>query len=269
MSRLFSLRTVAFESRPPMRRLAVISDIHGNLHALLAVLREIRRLGIRDIVCLGDVVGYGPHPGVCLDLVLEHCRLTIRGNHEDAVVEPEEAAAFNPAAREAIEWTRAALTPGQRDMIRLLPHVATIGRDVLCVHDSPACGTVNYLHTPLAAAEAFRGLEQSICLFGHTHVPVVFEAPALVTEPDAQSIVTYAMRHDATMNFLKGRRYLVNPGSVGQPRDNDPRASFGLLDLAAGSFSVQRLAYDIDAARLASRRAGLPARLGERLAIGA
>lgn len=252
-----------------MPRVAVISDIHGNLHALRAVLEAIHHARIRDIVCLGDIVGYGPHPGLCIDLVMEHCHIVIRGNHEDAVVDPACAAGFNATARHAIDWTRNTLSPEQRETLRMLPAVATLHRRVLCVHDSPTPGPTGYLHNSQLAALAFRGLHTPICLVGHTHVPMVFEAPSRLSYPEWEEIASYGLRDGSGHPLNSGRRYICNPGSVGQPRDSDPRASWAVLDLDRAEFILHRVEYDIEAAKMASRRAGLPARLGERLAIGA
>lgn len=254
-----------------MARYAIISDIHGNLHALERVLHEIESMGIRDIVCLGDIVGYGPNPRECLDLVLSMCRQTIRGNHDEAAVNPATAASFNGSAKTAILWTRSILLKRHIDMLRLLPHIAYIEEAALCVHDCPVPGPTDYVHDPRMAAMAFRGFETQVCLLGHTHVPMAFEAASPHPEYPvaAADIGIFPLRDGQGVRFAHRKRYICNPGSVGQPRDADPRASFGVLDLRRGTFSVHRVAYDVNAAQFAASSAGLPTILAERLAVGA
>ncbi len=254
-----------------MSRYAIISDIHGNLHALEAVLHEIDSLGITEIVCLGDVVGYGPNPRECLDLVMESCRQTVRGNHDEAAVNLAAASTFNGSAKTAIMWTRSALLKRHVDMLRLLPHIAYIDDVALCVHDCPVPGPTDYVHDPRMAAIAFQGFETQVCLLGHTHVPAVFEAPSLNPEDrvSASEINVWMLSDRQGVRFRDGCRYICNPGSVGQPRDADPRASFAVLDLSRETFDLHRVAYDIDGAQFAAAIAGLPNILAERLAIGA
>ncbi len=250
---------------------AVISDIHGNLHALEAVLRRIDEMRIERVLCLGDVVGYGPSPGRCLDLVMRCCVSTVRGNHDEAVINPTREAEFNGLAREAIIWTREVLGPLHKDAICRLRERDRPHELVLCVHDSPVPGPTDYVHEPSIAALAFRGLDAPICLLGHTHVPLVFEAPSadVLAEPTARDITAHLTPDGVPVPLAKDRRYICNPGSVGQPRDADPRASFAVLDLDARTFTVHRVSYDIDAAQAAMVDAGLPAVLAERLAVGA
>ncbi len=259
-----------------MTRYAVISDIHGNLPAFQAVLGRIAEVGVERIVCLGDVVGYGPRPAACLELVARHCHDVVRGNHEEALLDPRVAGGFNGAARAAIAWTARRLTPAHRAWVGRLPVMIDAGPDgsMLCVHDSPVPGPTDYVHDRAVAAVAFRGVDTPICLVGHTHVPVVFETP----DPDPSTPLTAAnlVRHplaDGEPVVLEpSSRAICNPGSVGQPRDGDARASFATVELRPGGehvFTVHRVQYDVDAARRELEAAGLPAVLGERLAIGA
>jgi len=254
-----------------MSRIAVISDVHGNLHALRAVLASIRARRIRDVICLGDVVGYGPAPGECLDLVLETCRHTILGNHDEAAFNPHASANFNGNARIAIDWTRRALLQRHLQTLQILPQIAYVEDRAMCVHDCPVPGPTDYVHDAAVAAMAFRGVDLPICLVGHTHVPAVFEAPTDRPEDQyrASDVSTVDLRDGQSVQFQPGRRYICNPGSVGQPRDADPRASYGVLDLRRKSFTVHRTAYDINAAQLDTQRAGLPSILARRLAMGA
>lgn len=254
-----------------MSRFAVISDIHGNLHALQAVLARMASLDVDELICLGDVVGYGPSPDACLDLVVKHCSITVRGNHDEAVVDLNCASQFNGAARQAIQWTRNVLGPLHIAALNRLPHVAHIGDRVLCIHDCPVPGPTDYVHDKVMAAQAFRGVDRHVCLLGHTHVPMVFETD--VTDPDEvvkpSDVIAHIPNSGDVFELSPDCRYICNPGSVGQPRDADPRASFAVLDLASNTFTVHREPYDIAAAQRATQQAGLPTILAERLAIGA
>ena len=254
-----------------MSRLAIISDIHGNLHALQAVLTRLAEFDIDQIVCLGDIVGYGPFPERCLDLMVRHCSIIIQGNHDEAVVDPDVADQFNGAAREAIYWTRDTLGPLHLNALNKLPRIACINEHVVCVHNTPLPGPTDYLHDKQVAALAFGGVDRNVCLIGHTHVPMVFEAPTLNPQDQltAPELVAYLPGDGHPIELSAERRYICNPGSVGQPRDCDPRASFAILDLQKRTFTVHRQAYDIAGAQLATQRAGLPTILAERLALGA
>ena len=254
-----------------MARVAVISDIHGNLHALQAVLDAIRAMRIRDVVCLGDVVGYGPKPRECLDLIMQHCRHTVQGNHDEAAYNRAAAANFNGYARFAIEWTRDQLATRHLELLQLLPQVAYIEDDCMCIHDCPVPATPDYVHDAQMASIAFRGVDTRVCLLGHTHVPIVFEAPTPNVEDDLgpHDISAYGLQDGQSIRLQDRRRYICNPGAVGQPRDSDPRASFGILDIGKWTWSLHRVEYDINAAQLATQQAGLPPILAERLALGA
>lgn len=258
-----------------MSRYAIISDIHGNLHAFEAILEGMTDLGIEAVVCLGDIVGYGPHPGPCLDLVVRCASVCVRGNHDEAVVDPDVAACFNGAARAAILWTRDQLGPLHLHQLAQLRPAARLplegGEELLCVHDSPWPGPTDYVHDKVIAANAFRGVDVPICLLGHTHVPLVFET----AERDPERLLgptdldAHLPADGVPIALDPERRYICNPGSVGQPRDCDPRASFAVLDTEERTFTVHRRAYDVAAAQQASMEAGLPGILAERLAVGA
>jgi predicted phosphodiesterase len=254
-----------------MARLAIISDIHGNLHALQAVLARLKRMRIRQLVCLGDIVGYGPFPGPCLDLVMERCQVIVRGNHDEAVLNLRLADDFNGPARQAIEWTRARFGSAHLNTLRSLRPMQQIRNVVTCVHDSPVPGPTDYIHDVGMAAPAFRGFHTPICLLGHTHVPAVFEVTAESSHRrvEPEHITRHEPRDGLVVKLHKGCRYICNPGSVGQPRDYDPRASFAVLDVEKGTFAVHREAYDVTAAQHATQLAGLPTILADRLALGA
>lgn len=252
-----------------MSRFAIISDIHGNLYALESVLGQVDAYGCDEIICLGDIVGYGPFPDRCLDLVIKCCATIVKGNHDDAVINPQRQAEFNGPAREAINWTREVLGPLHLDALCRLRETAVPAESVLCIHDSPIEAPTDYVHDSGIAALAFGGFEERICLLGHTHVPMVFAAPPLDRALAPDDIAARAPVSGMPITLDGGCRYICNPGSVGQPRDADPRASFAVLDLNEGTFTVYRCEYDIDSAQLATHQAGLPTVLADRLSIGA
>jgi predicted phosphodiesterase len=255
-----------------MAKVAVISDIHGNLPALEATLGAIRAERIREILCLGDVVGYGADPGPCLERVWDACTVLVRGNHEDALLEPAVARSFNPVARFAIEWTRRTLGWDHLGMVKAMRSMFEGGDRLTLVHDSPVpMAGGGYLYDARSAAIAFRGFDSRICIVGHTHIPAVFTAPAGSSRDavDPSDIDSFDPIEGEPWALPRDRRAIVNPGSVGQPRDGDPRASFAVLDLERGTFGIRRVEYDIARAQADLRRVGLPSPLVDRLAVGA
>lgn len=255
-----------------MSRIAVISDIHGNLPALDAVLAEIAKAQVDEVICLGDVIGYGPSPDACLDRLAGRLSICVRGNHEDALLDPSGVDSFNPVARTALEWTRRRLSPRHMGLVASMRAVFDRSPFVICVHDTPVPpSSTGYVGDPASAALAFRGVDARICLVGHTHVPMAFRTDSERCEDRLTSAdVEATLLHDDEpfMVPLDGR-HILNPGSVGQPRDGDPRASFGVLDLGRNSFEIRRVCYDVEAVQRQMRRAGLPDPLAHRLAIGA
>jgi predicted phosphodiesterase len=254
-----------------MARYAIIADIHGNLHAFQSVLARLAGMEMDAILCLGDIVGYGPFPDTCLDLVIKHCSTIVQGNHDRAVVDPGVADVFNGAARTAVLWTRDRLGPLHYNALCRLRPTSLVDGSILCVHDCPVPGPTDYVHDKCMAAMAFRGVETALCLLGHTHVPMVFEAPGMdpAETHEPHELIAYLPHDGHPIDLAPGKRYIANPGSVGQPRDSDPRASFAVLDTEARTFTVHRQEYDILAAQQATQRAGLPTILAERLALGA
>ena len=239
-------------------RVAVLSDIHSNLPALEAVLAAA---GAVDAVWhLGDVVGYGPEPNAVVRRLRDIGAIGVRGNHDAAAVGGPEIDWFNPDARTAMEWTRAALEPDALAWLRELPE-RRVEDFVELVHGSHRQPIWEYVTSAATARANLELLEQPIGLHGHTHVPVAW----LDTAGDVRG----RRVADGETLALDGRRALVNPGSVGQPRDGDPRASFLILDPAAGSMSWHRVAYDIGPVQAAMADAGLPRSLAARLAVGA
>lgn len=245
---------------------AIISDIHANLEALQAVLDDIRQQGIREIYCLGDVIGYGPNPCECLDLVIGRCKLTVLGNHDQAALfDPD---GFNPIALQAAYWTRDQLetnragTPASNrrwDFLGELPRSYTEG-DFLFVHGSPREPTNEYVfpedvYNQRKMAALFERVER-YCMQGHTHIPGVFTHREFLTPEDLQ--YEYVLGPEQVM---------VNVGSVGQPRDGDPRACYVILDPPRVTF--RRVSYPFEnTIRKIYSEPDLDNMLGDRLRSG-
>ena len=238
-------------------RIAVLSDIHANLPALDAVLEDA---GAVDAIWhLGDVVGYGPDPDGVVERLRAAGAIGVRGNHDAAACGGMEIDWFNPDARRAMEWTRTAIAPATLAWLQAQPERRTEdGNDL--VHGSPREPLWEYITSAGVARANLALLDARIGLHGHTHIPV-----AWVDEGGRVEMVR--PRPGSTLD-LRGRHVLVNPGSVGQPRDGDPHASYAILDAGAGTVTWQRVAYDIAAVQGAMRAAGLPASLSARLTVG-
>jgi diadenosine tetraphosphatase ApaH/serine/threonine PP2A family protein phosphatase len=242
-------------------RYLVLSDIHANLEALEAVLAAGR--GADATLVLGDLVGYGADPNAVIDRVRALAAATIiRGNHDKVGAGLEDAEGFNPVARYAIEWTAAVLSPDRRAWLASLPAGPALVDDFVEIcHGSPVDEDL-YLFDAIEASRAIDASDRPLCLFGHTHVPAVFKLDGrleAVGPPRGE-------RFDLTLE--RGLRYLVNCGAVGQPRDGDGRAAFGLLDTTARSLSIMRVDYDISRAQTKILQAGLPELLAQRLSAG-
>jgi diadenosine tetraphosphatase ApaH/serine/threonine PP2A family protein phosphatase len=236
----------------------LFSDIHGNLEALEAVLAEAESRQPTRMICLGDVVGYGASPNECLDRVKERCDLILLGNHDAASSGGPEAARFNIYARVAAEWTARTLTRENREFLQRLELTSAEG-GYFCVHASPACPRDwEYLLDRFDAEPQFHYFTEMVCFIGHTHQPAVFMAdPA-----GCRSLPLSNVALDPT------RRYIVNVGSVGQPRDHDPRACFVVYHETSGLVEYVRVAYDVESAQARIRAAQLPEVLAARLAMG-
>jgi|ERR1035437_4092380 predicted phosphodiesterase len=238
---------------------AVLSDIHSNLKALDAVLGS---LGTVDAVWhLGDLVGYGPEPAAVVERLRQVGSIGVLGNHDDAICGGESIEGFNPDARIAAEWTRSHVDAATLAYLEALPEQVTPeGTDFTLVHGSPREPIWEYLDSRFAARENLAVLGSRYCLIGHTHVPMIFREngghiEAIAADPESRL-------------ELDERRAFLNPGSVGQPRDGDPTASYLILDTTAGRATWQRVAYDIGATQKAMLAAGLPSRLARRLSLG-
>jgi predicted phosphodiesterase len=240
-------------------RYVVLSDVHSNWEALEAVLSYLEKVKYDKIVFLGDFVGYGANPNECVALLKEIVEYAVLGNHDLAVFNPEEARYFNPYAREAIHWTRLVLGRDNINYLSRLPLSLEIEKGILMVHSTPVKPERwEYLLSVNDALTQFMKFEGKIALFGHSHIPGAF----LMSNNGIEVVV------ERKLIIRENHRYLINPGSVGQPRDMDPRASFGLLDTDAGIFEWHRVEYDIHKAQEKIVKAGLPLFLSERLTRG-
>lgn len=238
-------------------RIAVLSDIHSNLVALDAVLAAS---GSVDTVWhLGDVVGYGPEPDAVVARLGAIGATGVKGNHDAAAVGGSEIEWFNPDARRAMEWTRATISRATSAWLDALPQTVTRD-DWTLVHGSPREPIWEYVTSVPVARANLAILAGRIGLHGHTHIPAAF------LEDDGR--IEVVSPGDGSVLELRGRRALVNPGSVGQPRDGDPRSSFLVLDTDADCVSWHRTPYDIDAVQASMRATGLPASLAARLGVG-
>ena len=243
---------------------AIISDLHANLEALRAVLDDAAPRA-DAVVCLGDVVGYNADPHACLRRVRETCAVVIAGNHDQAACGVRRYDDFNDWAREAMDWTRQRLSAAELGYLNALPETAPFGNGWLAAHGSPR-DTDEYLFDALGFEVAFdhlRRLRPDVrgCFVGHTHLPMIWacSSDGRVEQVGAES---------QTVTLDPTCRYVVNPGSVGQPRDGSPLAAYAILDEAAATVEFRRVAYDIVAAQEKIYDAMLPPLLAERLAIG-
>lgn len=240
-------------------RLAIISDIHANLEALTAVLEDIDAIQADAVVCLGDVVGYGADPSACLEVTRAVSLFVLAGNHDFAAVGKVDLSEFNPYARAAALWTRDQLNNREQGYLSNLP----LTREELgafFVHGSPyRPERWNYILSIYEARRAFENFDEQVCFVGHSHAPIVLALNA----KDQISVVD-----GAVVVFEQGNRYIVNVGSVGQPRDGDPRASYGVWDTGENRFELRRVAYDVQLAQKKILEAGLPEFLAYRLGVG-
>jgi predicted phosphodiesterase len=240
-------------------RVAVISDIHANLHALEAVFEAIDRESPDEIWCLGDLVGYGPRPNHCCRRVAARTSVCLVGNHDLGALGALSLELFSPDAATAARWTNEVLEPDTREYLAVRsPSLRR--KDAELYHASPRDPVWDYVLTEEAAVESLALTTAPVVLIGHTHVPL---AVTLEDGTVAGGIVS-----GGTEVRLEGRRWLLNPGSVGQPRDGDPRAAWLLLDLGAGTASFRREEYPVELTQDEIVARGLPDALAARLAIG-
>lgn len=236
---------------------AIFGDIHSNIHALSAVYEDSVAQKVDAYACVGDIVGYNASPRECLDAIRQLDARCVRGNHDHYCSYNESLRDFHPLAAEVVDWTRSLLTADEREFLHDLKFSASV-EGFTIVHstlDTPEMW--GYIFDPLEAESNFAYQSSAICFYGHTHVPLYFEKfRGVEVHP---------------LNLLRlelGRKYFVNVGSVGQPRDGDPRASYAVYDTDIGRVQLRRIEYDIEAAQRGIIDAGLPRRLADRLAVG-
>ncbi|MCI6288565.1 MAG: metallophosphatase family protein [Lentisphaeria bacterium] len=263
---------------------AVLSDVHGNWEALTAVLAKCQEVGVDEYISLGDIVGYNANPKECLD-TMRNLKLvcTVKGNHDEYAASGDDTMeGFNPHARAAVIWTKSQLTPEDRAWLAALPMRQTIkGTLVTAVHatlDSP--DSWGYIFDVHHAADNFAYQFTPLCFIGHSHVPVAFckKPISLYSERMITDIESWEARNvppsqfgrsdSITISLEPGHKYLLNVGSVGQPRNHDPRASFAVYDSDLRTVTRYRVPYDIRTAQEKILAAGLPERLATRLEQG-
>ncbi len=236
---------------------AILGDIHSNWEALSAVLADAQEQGVTQYACVGDIVGYNADPTLCLNKVMDLKCATVRGNHDHYCSHDENLNGFHPLAADAVDWTRKQLTEEQRQFLRKLRLVNKI-ESFTIVHstlDMPEMW--GYVFDKLEAEANFNYQTSPVCFFGHTHVPLAFE------KGDGVRGGLYTK-----LKIAMGRKYFINVGSVGQPRDGDPRAAYAIYDLFSNQVELRRVVYDFHITQQKILAAGLPGRVAARLAVG-
>ena len=246
-------------------RYLILSDIHSNDEALSAVLARVRRKKYDRVVVLGDFVGYGANPNQVVERIrrLRRKKVMIRGNHDKVVCGLDSGGLFNPIALAAAQWTAERLTPKNRRFLEVLPlGPAAVDGGFLICHGSPRDEDA-YIFSDRDAYLNFRDSEASVCFFGHSHIPSVF-----TLEPHGIRVEVVAGER-VRLKLQRDRRYLINPGSIGQPRDRNPAAAYAIYDASTRVVHFDRVPYDAAKTREKILRAGLPGMLGDRLLVGA
>ncbi len=242
-------------------RIVIISDIHSNFVALEAVLAAA---GHYDALwCLGDTIGYGPRPNECVASMHEHATVTISGNHDLACLAKIDLRDFNPDARKANIWNGEQLTSENRDWLETLPVATPIDNRFTLAHGSPREPVWEYLLMPDQALANFELFNQQVCFVGHSHVQLGFSL-----QIGFDRVERFLPESGQSLRLDANTRYLINPGSVGQPRDQDPRAAYAVLDTEADTIRFHRIAYDVEKTQRQMVEAGLPPALIRRLEFG-
>jgi predicted phosphodiesterase len=245
-------------------RYLVLTDIHANLEALEACLADAQARGYDATLVLGDLVGYGPDPNVVVDRVQALAPVAIvRGNHDKVACGLEQAEGFNAVAKSAAKWTLDVLRPAHRDWLCALAEgPIDVDETVEICHGSPFDEDA-YIFDELDAVRALKVANRPLCLFGHTHYPVTFEL-----SDESFDSVGSASAPQMIVQMRDGCKYLLNPGSVGQPRDGDPRAAYAIADTTRRRIDLYRLKYPVEETQAKIVKAGLPEVLAQRLAVG-
>jgi diadenosine tetraphosphatase ApaH/serine/threonine PP2A family protein phosphatase len=242
-------------------RCAIVADIHANLTAFMAVLVDIKQQGkVEEIWCLGDIVGYGPEPHKCIELLRQTNHICVAGNHDLAAIGEISTRDFNPDAATACQWTSKQLTPSDVVYIKSLPLVIEKD-DFTLVHGSPREPTWEYILSLSAAKENFAYFKSKFCLVCHSHVPLIFKL-------GKDGSCSFSHFSPGVALGLSEERLIINPGAVGQPRDGDPRASYAIYDSESNQIELRRVHYDIAATQAKMMEHRLPMRLVARLSHG-
>lgn len=241
-------------------RILIVSDIHSNLVALEAVLANAGKYDA--LWCLGDTVGYGSAPNECAEAMKEHAAVVVSGNHDLACIDKVDLDDFNPDARRANLWNGKQLTKDNRAWLAELSAIQRIDERFTAVHASPREPIWEYLLTPEQAIANFSYFETQICFMGHSHVQLSFRF-------DGKNRCERSLpSHGEVLRLENKERYFINPGSVGQPRDYDPRAAYAILDTTVNTVGFYRVEYDINATQQQMREVDLPVALVRRLTFG-
>ncbi len=238
-------------------KFAIIADIHANLEALEAVLADAREQKVTHYACLGDVVGYNANPKECLDIIRSMGMPCVKGNHDEYCSSEGPLDGFNPAAAQAVEWTRRQLTPEDRQWLRELKYMRLVTNFSIVHATLDAPQRWGYVFDKLEAAASLTYQNTSVCFFGHTHVPVAFVRDSVVRGGSYSKF-----------RIEPGKKYFINVGSVGQSRDGVPKATYVIYDVDNQTIELRRLDYDLAKTQQKILAAGLPRRLAERLALG-
>jgi len=242
-------------------RYAIIADIHANLAAFTAVLVDIERRGdAEEVWCLGDIVGYGPDPHQCIELLRQTNHVCVAGNHDWAAIGKIDTSEFNSDAAAACHWTAQQLTPEDIQYLKHLPPVIHQG-DFTLVHGSPREPIWEYLLSISSARESFAYFKSRFCLVGHSHVPLVFRY-------SGSGACSFSQFSTSIGLALAKNRLIINPGAVGQPRDGDPRASYAIYDTESRLVRLYRVSYDITTTQARMAKYNLPMSLIARLSHG-
>lgn len=236
---------------------AILGDIHANLEALNAVLADAQQQGVTHYACVGDVVGYNANPRECVQIIQDLGCVTVRGNHDHYCSHDGNLEGFHPLAADAVDWTRRQLTDEMRRFLRSLRLVRVVESFTLVHSTLDMPDMWGYVFDKLEAEANFNYQTTAICFFGHTHVPLAFEKTDVVRGGLYTKI-----------RCLPGRKYFINVGSVGQPRDGDPRAAYAIYNMLANEVELRRVAYDFRITQQKILDAGLPGRVAARLAVG-
>ena len=237
----------------------IFAVIHSNLEALQSVLKVLRDIGVDEYICVGDIVGYGADPAECLRIVKEICHVTVAGNHDYAAAGLLDIEYFNPQAKDAVLWTTERLSEEELAYLKNLELIQKVNNFLIVHATFVSPQEWNYITSTFTAFQNFKGFEEKLCFVGHSHIPVVFSI-------DAENRCNYAF--ETKVQIEDENRYIINVGSVGQPRDGNPLASFAVYDTDAGEVEIIRAEYDIETAQTKIIDAGLPRGLASRLSSG-